>query len=91
MEDLYETNEAWEADFEKVKKGIEELQKFEGTLGKSAENKMSEYQIRRLPVCDTNDKVIGILTIGDLAHNYKRSMVEGNRNSSECFDFMERI
>lgn len=36
---------------------------------KTAESKMSEYQIRRLPVCDTNNKVIGILTIGDLANN----------------------
>ena len=44
MEDLYETNEAWEADFEKVKKGIEELQKFEGTLGKSAENLLKMHE-----------------------------------------------
>lgn len=32
-----------------------------------AESKMSSYQIRRLPVCDQNNHVIGILTIGDLA------------------------
>lgn len=35
----------------------------------NAESKMSEYQIRRLPVCDTNNKVVGILTLGDLAHS----------------------
>lgn len=35
---------------------------------KNAENKMSKYQIRRLPVIE-NNKVVGILTIGDLAHN----------------------
>ena len=32
-----------------------------------AENKMSEYQIRRIPVIE-NNKVIGMLTMGDLAH-----------------------
>lgn len=32
-----------------------------------AEKKMSEYQIRRIPVVE-NNKVVGILTIGDLAH-----------------------
>lgn len=34
-----------------------------------AEKTMSENQVRRLPVCDTNKKVVGILTLGDLAHN----------------------
>lgn len=34
-----------------------------------AEETMSENQVRRLPVCDTNKKVIGILTLGDLVHN----------------------
>lgn len=32
-----------------------------------AENKMSEYQIRRIPVIK-NNKVVGILTMGDLAN-----------------------
>ena len=32
-----------------------------------AERKMSENQIRRLPVCDSNNRVVGILTLGDLA------------------------
>lgn len=35
----------------------------------NAESKMSSKQIRRLPVCDENNHVIGILTVGDLAHN----------------------
>lgn len=35
----------------------------------NAENKMSNNQIRRLPVCDENNHVIGILTVGDLAQN----------------------
>lgn len=35
----------------------------------NAENKMSNYQIRRLPVCDEQNHVIGILTMGDLAQN----------------------
>ncbi len=35
----------------------------------NAQMKMDENQVRRLPVCDDNNKVIGILTIGDLAQN----------------------
>ena len=44
MEDLYATNDAWEADFAKLQKGIEEIKKYEGTLEESAENllKMQE-------------------------------------------------
>lgn len=38
IEDLYATNEAWEEDFARLQKGIEELGKFEGTLGEAAEN-----------------------------------------------------
>lgn len=38
IEDLYATNDAWEEDFIKLQKGIEELGKFEGTLGEAAEN-----------------------------------------------------
>ena len=34
-----------------------------------AESKMSRFHIRRLPVCDTDNKVIGILTLGDIAQN----------------------
>ncbi len=33
----------------------------------NAESKMSQNQIRRLPVCDNNNQVIGILTLGNLA------------------------
>lgn len=35
----------------------------------NAQTKMGNQQIRRLPVCDDNNKVVGILTIGDLAQN----------------------
>ncbi|MBQ8857586.1 MAG: oligoendopeptidase F [Lachnospiraceae bacterium] len=38
MEDLYASNEAWEADFEKLQRGIEDIKKYEGTLAESAEN-----------------------------------------------------
>ena len=31
----------------------------------NAENKMGTNKVRRLPVCDNNKKVIGILTLGD--------------------------
>ena len=33
----------------------------------TAENKMAEHQIRRIPVME-NNKIVGILTMGDLAH-----------------------
>ena len=35
----------------------------------NAENKMGTNKVRRLPVCDKNKKVIGILTLGDIAQN----------------------
>ena len=38
----------------------------------NAETKMCQEQIRRLPVCDSNNHVIGILTIGDLCNNDQR-------------------
>ncbi len=34
-----------------------------------AQNKMATNQVRRLPVCDESNKVIGILTLGDLAQS----------------------
>ena len=42
----------------------------------NAENKMAQNQIRRSPVVD-NNKVIGILTLGDLAH-YNEETGEDN-------------
>ncbi len=35
----------------------------------NAESKMAQNQIRRLPVCDEQNHVIGILTLGNLAQN----------------------
>ena len=35
----------------------------------NAETKMGQNQIRRLPVCDSQNRVVGILTFGDLAKN----------------------
>lgn len=34
-----------------------------------AQCKMAKYQIRRLPVCDCNNKIMGILSVGDLTKN----------------------
>lgn len=42
----------------------------------NAQSKMEQNQIRRLPVCDSNNKVIGILTLGDLAQNNQGIGVE---------------
>lgn len=36
-----------------------------------AQDTMSEYQIRRLPVCDCNNNLVGIITTGNLAQNSK--------------------
>lgn len=33
---------------------------------------MSDFQIRRIPVCDQNNKIVGMLSLGDLAHNDKK-------------------
>lgn len=38
----------------------------------SAENTMAEYQIRRIPVVDEKNKLVGILTMGNLAQNDKK-------------------
>lgn len=38
----------------------------------NAETKMSQKQIRRLPVCDSNNHIVGILTIGDLCQNQQK-------------------
>ena len=35
----------------------------------NAESKMGQQQIRRLPVCDNQNRIVGILTIGDIAQN----------------------
>lgn len=37
----------------------------------NAENKMSKNQVRRLPVCDDSNHLVGILTMGNLANNDK--------------------
>ena len=37
-----------------------------------AQNTMAEHQIRRIPVVDAQNRVIGILTMGDLARNDKK-------------------
>lgn len=47
MEDLYADNEAWEADFSMLQKGIDKMKSFEGTLGDSPENL---YHMQKL--CD---------------------------------------
>ena len=52
MEDLYATDEAWEADFLKLQKGIDELQKYEGTLGKSAGNLLKMHE-----TCDALNQI----------------------------------
>lgn len=38
----------------------------------NAESKMGQNQIRRLPVCDNQNRVVGILTLGNLAQNERQ-------------------
>ncbi len=38
----------------------------------TAQNAMAQNQIRRIPVVDDQNKMVGILTLGDLAHNGKQ-------------------
>lgn len=47
-----------------------------------AEKKMSQEQIRRLPVVDENNKIIGIITLGDLCANQNIN-TEGVRDTLE--------
>ena len=35
----------------------------------NAQTQMSQNQIRRLPVCDNQNRIVGILTMGDIAQN----------------------
>lgn len=49
-----------------------------------AENLMCKYQIRRLPVVDNNNKIIGIITLGDLVKN-------NNVNTNNVCDTLEKI
>lgn len=52
---------------------------------KQAEKKMSEEQIRRLPVVDENNKIIGIITLGDLCANQNVNIQEvGNTIENIC-------
>ena len=51
----------------------------------NAESKMGENQIRRLPVCDDNNKVIRILTLGDLVQK------DGNIGKQEVCTTLENI
>ena len=39
------------------------------TTVEEATKLMSDFQVRRIPVCDKNNKIVGILTLGDLSHN----------------------
>ena len=38
----------------------------------NAETKMSQNQIRRLPVCNEKNEVVGILTVGDLVQQDRK-------------------
>ena len=51
---------------------------------------MSDFQIRRIPVCDQNNKIIGILSLGDLANHDKtvgqKQICNTLQNICECGD-----
>lgn len=48
-----------------------------------AQNTMAKFQIRRLPVLDMQNKMVGILSLGDLAHNTEEI---GTQNVSETVE-----
>lgn len=54
----------------------------------NAETKMGQKQIRRLPVCDDNNRVVGMLTLGDLVNNDnkigKEQMCNTLENICDC-------
>ena len=39
----------------------------------NAQNTMAVNQVRRLPVCNTNNQVVGIITLGNLAQNWNKT------------------
>ena len=39
---------------------------------KSVEEKMATNQIRRIPVCDSQNKIVGMLTLKDIAENHNK-------------------
>lgn len=49
---------------------------------------MSDEQIRRIPVCDEQNKVVGMLTLGDLSHHEEKvgedKVVDTLGNICEC-------
>lgn len=51
---------------------------------------MSDFKIRRIPVCDQNNKIIGILSLGDLANHDKtvgqKQICNTLQNICECGD-----
>ncbi len=51
----------------------------------NAESKMGQKQIRRLPVCDENNKVVGMLTFGDLLNN------ENKANKEQVYETLEDV
>ena len=51
---------------------------------KEAEDLMCKHQIRRLPVVDDNNKIVGIITLGDLAKN-------NNVNNESVSNTLENI
>ena len=50
-----------------------------------AERMMSQHKIRRLPVCDQDNKLIGMLTIGNIAQKNSKS------NETNIGNTMEKI
>lgn len=49
----------------------------------NAETRMGQNQIRRIPVCNTNNQLVGILTLGDLVQNDKKIGKEQTLNTLE--------
>ena len=51
-----------------------------------AEHLMSQNQVRRIPVIDNNNKIVGILTLGDLATTRDTDVDKTLENICKCDD-----
>lgn len=80
LSDMYETNEAWEADLKKIDELASELEKMEGTVTASAKN--------LLKVCDTMAKMDQKI---ELAYNYAERLSDQDTKDTTHQAMVQKI